>query len=73
MHILSNISSIKSNQAMKFGQLIHYNMRIIFLENYTQNVMKKLFPDPFLQNQNWKDLRINSLYFYSVYFTASPS
>ena len=31
IHILPNISS-KSNQLMKFGQLIEYNMRNIFLE-----------------------------------------
>ena len=32
--ILSNISRSKGNQGMKFGQLIAYNMRHIFLENY---------------------------------------
>ena len=37
---------------MKFGQLTEYNMRNIFLKNYTQNVMKKLFPDTFLKKQN---------------------
>ena len=35
---------------MKFGQLIEYNMRNIFLKNHTQNVVEKLFPDPFLKN-----------------------
>ena len=38
---------------MKFGQLIDYNMRIIFidlLKNDTQNVEEKLVPDPFLKN-----------------------
>ena len=35
--ILTNISRSKGNQAMKFGQLIKYNMRNIFLENsYTK-------------------------------------
>ena len=42
------ISSSKSNQKMKFGQLIEYNMRNIFLENHTQNVVDKLDP----KNQN---------------------
>ena len=37
---------------MKFGQLIEYYMRNIFLENHTQNVMEKLFTEPFLKNQN---------------------
>ena len=32
IHILSNITRSKGNQAMKFGQLIEYNMRNIFLE-----------------------------------------
>ena len=32
MNILPNISTSKDNQAMKFGQLIEYNMRNIFLE-----------------------------------------
>ena len=32
MHILSNISRSKGNQAMEFGQLREYNMRNIFLE-----------------------------------------
>ena len=32
IHILPNISRSKSNQTMKFGQLIEYNMRNIFLE-----------------------------------------
>ena len=36
IHILPNISS-KGNQTMKFGQLIEYNMRNIFLEkSYTK-------------------------------------
>ena len=37
MHILPNISRSKGNQAMKFGQLIEYNMANIFLEkSYTK-------------------------------------
>ena len=49
---------------MKFGQLIEYNMR------YTtpQNVVKKLFPDSFLKNQNWAYLWINCLKFCPVCF-----
>ena len=35
--MLNNISKSKSNQAMKLGQLIEYNMRNIFLEeSYTK-------------------------------------
>ena len=42
---------------MKFGQLIEYNMmNIFFKKNYTQNV-------PYLKNQNWFYLWINSVKF----------
>ena len=53
IHILPNISRSKGNQTMKFGQLMEYNMRNIFLlKNHTQNVLEKVFPDPYLKNQN---------------------
>ena len=32
MHILSNISRSKDNKTVKFGQLIEYNQRNIFLQ-----------------------------------------
>ena len=32
IHILPNTSRSKDNRAIKFGQLIEYNMRTIFLE-----------------------------------------
>ena len=32
IHILSNISQSKGNQTMKFGQLVDYNKRNIFLQ-----------------------------------------
>ena len=38
---------------MKFGQLIEYDTTdIFFLKTHTQNVVEKLFPDPFPKNQN---------------------
>ena len=43
---------------MKFGQLIRYNMRAI---------AEKLFPDPFLKNQNRAYLRISRLKFQSLF------
>ena len=55
IQILPNISRRKGNQAMKFGQLIEYKIRHIFLENTqkcTQNVVKKLLPDPVVESQN---------------------
>ena len=38
---------------MKFGQLIEYKMRniYIFLKNHTLNVVEKLVPDPFVKKQ----------------------
>ena len=37
IHIFSNTSRGKGNQKMKFGQLIEYNMKNIFLEeSYTK-------------------------------------
>ena len=32
MHILLNISRIKGNQAIKFGQLVGYNKKSVFLQ-----------------------------------------
>ena len=64
--ILPNISISKGIQAIKFGQLIKYNLKNIFL------VVEKLFPDPFLKNQNWAYFWINSLKFYPVYFYCMP-
>ena len=48
-------------------------LKIFFLENHTQNVMKKLFPDPFLNNQFWAYPWIKSLKFYTVSFYCIPS
>ena len=52
MYILPNISRSKGTQAMKFGQLVEYNMRNIFLEKSYANVVEKQFLDPFLKNHN---------------------
>ena len=46
IHIFPNISRSEANQTIKFGQLIEFNMKNIFLKNHTQNVMEKLVPDP---------------------------
>ena len=52
MHILPNISRLQGNQTMKFGQLIVYNMKNIFLENLTkrENLIKKTVPRHFFKN-----------------------
>ena len=52
MHVLPNILGRKGNHTMKFGQLIEYNIRNIFVKNHRQNVEEKLFPDAYLKNQN---------------------
>ena len=46
MHMLPNISGSRGNQTMKFGQLIEYDMKNIFLENscikYVEKIENKL-------------------------------
>ena len=50
--ILSDISRSKTNYAMKFGQLIEYNMRNIFLEKWCTKCDGETIPDRFLKNRN---------------------
>ena len=51
MHMFPNISRSKDNQTNKFGQLIEYNMRIIFLEkSYTK--YGETSPRPFSKKKN---------------------
>ena len=38
------------------------------MKNHAQNVVEKLFPDPFLINKNWACLWINILKFHTVFF-----
>ena len=66
---LSNISRSKANQTLKFGQLVeNLKWKTFFLKHPTQNVVEKLFPLPFLKNQNWTYLWSNSLTIYIVCF-----
>ena len=46
---------------------------IFFWKNHTQNMVEKLFPDPFLKNQNWAYIWMSSLKFYTVFFNYRPS
>ena len=48
MHILLNISRIKGNQTMKFGEVIKYNKRNIYLQKHAKNDTGRLDPDLFL-------------------------
>ena len=45
--MLANISRSKCNQAMKFGQLVEYNMKNIFLENSYAKCGGETFSRPF--------------------------
>ena len=71
--ILPNSSRGKSNQTMKFGQLREYNMRNIFLEKSYTKCGGETIPRPFLKNQNWCYLWINSRKVCAVYFYWIPS
>ena len=54
IRILPNISRTKGYQAMKFGQLIEYDIINIFLEKLyvvVQNVVKKLVSEPFIKHR----------------------
>ena len=46
IHILLNISRSKGNQTMKFGQLIEYNMRKIFVEKSYTKCAEETIPRP---------------------------
>ena len=48
-HTLPNISRSKENQKMKFGQLIEYNMRNIFLEKSYTKCGGETIPKPFFK------------------------
>ena len=50
IHILRKIS--KGNQTMKFGQLIEYNMRTIFLEKSFSKWGGETIPRPFSKKSN---------------------
>ena len=47
IHVFINISRSKGNQAMKFGQLIEYNMRNIFIEKSYTNCGRETIPRSF--------------------------
>ena len=53
IHILPNISRSKDSQTMKFGQLIEYNVKNIFLEKPCTQCGREASPRPFYKNQNW--------------------
>ena len=46
LHILLNISRSKGNQTVKFGQLIEYNIRNIFVEKSYTKCAREAIPGP---------------------------
>ena len=70
--ILPNISKSKDNQVMTFVQLVEYNMRNIFVEKSYTTCDEKTITRPF-SKQNWANLWINSLKFYTVCFYCIPN
>ena len=50
IHLLPKTARGKSSQTIKFCQLQNITQEIFFLKNRTQNVVKKLVPDPFIKN-----------------------
>ena len=63
----------KSNQTMKFGQLIECNMRKIFLEkSYTKCDLENS-PRPFSEKLKLSISLINSLRFYTICFYCMTS
>ena len=50
IHILSNISRSKGDQTTKFGQLIEYNMRNIFLEKSCKKCCGETISRLFFEN-----------------------
>ena len=48
IHILPNISRSKGNLTMKFGQIIKYSMKNIFVKKHAKHDIGKLVPDLFL-------------------------
>ena len=51
IHILTNISRSKRNEAIIFGQLAEYSM-ISRISIFSQNMVEELFPDPFVKDRN---------------------
>ena len=52
IQIFTNISRNERNLAMKFGQLMEYNIRNTFLEKSYTKCGRETIPKPFPKNQN---------------------
>ena len=65
---LPRISRSKCNQTMKFGLLIEYNTKNIFLEKSYTKCAGETIPRPSCKKLKLRCLWIHSLYFYTVCF-----
>ena len=68
IHILPDISRSKGNQAMKFGQLIEYNTRNIFLEKSCTKYGGETISRPFFEKPKLNiSLDQQSKFLYSLF------
>ena len=65
-HILANILRSKGNQTMKFGQLIEYNMRNIFIEKSFTKCGGETIPRPQTKLIMSLDLKFYTVCFYCM-------
>ena len=66
---MPNISRSKDNQAMKFGQLVEYNMKNIFLEKSDTKCGGETIPIPFSKKLKLTvSVNQQSIKFYTVCF-----
>ena len=67
IHILTIITRSKGNQAMKFGQLIKYNMRNSFLKKSYQKCYGEAIPRPFSRKKSKFRISQYSKILYSLF------
>ena len=58
---MPNISQSKSNQTIKFGQLIEYNKKIFLFKNNAENETGRLVPDLFFSEKALIELKSTGL------------
>ena len=69
IHILPNILRSKGNQTMKLGQLIDYNMRIMFIEKLYTKYGGETSPRPFSEKSKLSiSLDQQSKVLYSLFY-----
>ena len=74
MHILPNISRSKSNQTTKFGHLVEYNMKNIFLKRSYPESGGEASPRPFSKKIKIKHIFESTVWkFIVIFFNVCPS